>query len=130
MIEPVADRVIIQAITRDKVTKGGIHIPDNAHEEVPQEGIVIAVGPGPSITDDGKKMTPIEVEVGDHILFTKYGRSEFKHDGIPYIVIRKHNCYAKIDCKKPHAVVANHICEMRGKLDKAHQPTIADRYTG
>ena len=128
MIEPVADRVLIQQLDPEEETRGGILLPDIAKRDSQQEGIVVAVGPGPSMNDEGKLLVPIEVKPGDHVLFTRYGRSYFKHDEIEYCMIRKHNIYAKIDCSKPHSVVANHHCEMRGKLDGARQPTIADAY--
>lgn len=130
MISPVGDRVIVQEIQRRTHSRGGLVLPENRKEDTNQEAIVIAVGPGPSIADNGKVLTPIEVKPGDHILFTRYGRSPFEHGGVKYVTIRKHNIYALIDCSQPHEIVANHDCEMRGKLDHARQPTIADEYKG
>ena len=65
-IKPLADRVIVKPLVSNEKTPGGIYLPDTAKEK-PQEGTVIAVGPGKT-TDDGKKI-PLEVKVGDHVLY-------------------------------------------------------------
>jgi len=127
MIKPVGDRVLIQELPHEEKTIGGVYLPDSAQQQYPQEGVVLAVGPGPSISDTGKKLTPIEVEPGDHILFTKYGRSYFKHGDKEYIMIRKMNIYAKIECDKRHPVTT-YKCPKRA--ESIHQTSIADAYTG
>jgi len=85
MIKPLADRVVVKPIEREETTKGGIVIPDTAKER-PQEGEVVAVGPGKF--EDGKRI-PMEVKVGDRVLFAKYGGTEVKIDGEEYLVLRE-----------------------------------------
>ena len=75
---PLHDRVLIQSLDSEEKTSGGIIIPDTAKEK-PQEGKVIAVGPGAK-SDDGKT-TPMDVKVGDHVLFGKWSGTEVKNDG-------------------------------------------------
>ena len=85
-IRPLQDRVIVKRIEEEEKTKGGIIIPDTAKEK-PQEGKVIAVGKG-KINDDGK-VTPLDVKVGDKILFGKYSGSEIKLDGEEHLILRE-----------------------------------------
>jgi len=85
-IRPLQDRVIVRRVEEEERTKGGIIIPDTAKEK-PQEGQIIAVGPG-KVTDDGKKI-PMEVKVGDRILFGKYSGSEIKIDGEEHLIMRE-----------------------------------------
>ena len=85
-IRPLHDRVIVQRIAEEEETKGGIIIPDTAKEK-PQEGKVIAVGPG-KILDSGTKIT-MDVKVGDKILFGKYSGTEIKIDGEEYLMMRE-----------------------------------------
>lgn len=85
-IRPLQDRVIVKRVEEEERTKGGIIIPDTAKEK-PQEGKIIAVGPG-KVTDDGKKI-PMEVKVGDRILFGKYSGSEIKIDGEEHLIMRE-----------------------------------------
>ena len=74
-LEPLGDRVIVRPIVTQEVSKGGIILPDTAKEK-PQEGEIIAVGPG-KIKDDGTRI-PIEVKVGDRVIFAKYAGTEVK----------------------------------------------------
>ena len=74
-LQPLADRVLVKPTKREEVTKGGIVLPDTAKEK-PQEGEVIAVGPG-RMTDDGKRI-PMDVKVGDIVIYSKYGGTEIK----------------------------------------------------
>ncbi len=83
-IKPLGDRVVIQLLASQEVTKGGIYIPDTAKEK-PQEGKVLAIGPG-RLMDDGKR-APLEVNVGDTVLFAKYSGTEVKSDGEEYLIL-------------------------------------------
>ena len=85
-IRPLQDRVIVKRIEEEEKTKGGIIIPDTAKEK-PQEGKVIAVGKGKA-NDDGK-VTPLDVKVGDKILFGKYSGSEIKMNGEEHLIMRE-----------------------------------------
>ena len=83
---PLHDRVIIESLESEEKTSGGIIIPDTAKEK-PQEGKVIAVGPG-SKSDDGK-VAPMDVKVGDHVLFGKWSGTEVKIDGKEYSIMKE-----------------------------------------
>jgi chaperonin GroES len=85
-IRPLHDRVIVQRIAEEEVTKGGIIIPDTAKEK-PQEGKVIAVGPG-KILDSGTKVS-MDVKAGNKVLFGKYSGTEIKIDGEEYLMMRE-----------------------------------------
>ena len=85
-IRPLQDRVIVKRIAEEEKTKGGIIIPDTAKEK-PQEGKVIAVGKG-KVNDDGK-VTPLDVKVGDKILFGKYSGTEIKMLGEEHLIMRE-----------------------------------------
>ncbi|MBI3770501.1 MAG: co-chaperone GroES [Deltaproteobacteria bacterium] len=85
-IRPLQDRVIVRRIEEEEKTKGGIIIPDTAKEK-PQEGKVIAIGKG-KVNDDGK-LTPLDVKVGDKILFGKYSGSEIKMNGEEHLIMRE-----------------------------------------
>jgi chaperonin GroES len=85
-IRPLQDRVIVKRIEEEEKTKGGIIIPDTAKEK-PQEGKVIAVGKG-KVNDDGK-LTPLDVKVGDKILFGKYSGTEIKMNGDEHLIMRE-----------------------------------------
>jgi len=83
-IKPLGDRVLIKQIASEEVTKGGIVLPDTAKEK-PQEGEVLAVGPG-KLLDNGQR-APMEVKVGDKVLFAKYAGSEIKLNGEEYMIL-------------------------------------------
>jgi chaperonin GroES len=85
-IRPLQDRVIVKRIAEEEKTKGGIIIPDTAKEK-PQQGKIIAVGKG-KVNDDGKLM-PLDVKVGDKVLFAKYSGSEVKLDGEEHLIMRE-----------------------------------------
>ena len=93
-IRPLHDRVIVQRVEEEAKTKGGIIIPDTAKEK-PQEGKVIAVGPG-KILENGTKTT-LDVKVGDKILFGKYSGSEIKIDGEEFIMMREDDILGVIE---------------------------------
>ena len=83
-LKPLADRVIIQKLEPEEKTAGGIVLPDSAREK-PQEGKVIAVGPG--AVDDKGQRKPIDVKEGDHVLYAKYSGTEVKIDGVEYLIL-------------------------------------------
>ncbi|HEX74512.1 MAG TPA: co-chaperone GroES [Dehalococcoidia bacterium] len=91
-LQPLADRIIVKPIEKEEVTKGGIVLPDTAKEK-PQEGEVIAVGPG-RLSDDGKRIA-IDVNVGDKVIYAKYGGSEIKIDGEELVILRESDILAK-----------------------------------
>lgn len=83
-LKPLADRVIVQKLEPEEKTSGGIVLPDTAREK-PQEGKVIAVGPG--AVDDKGQRKPIDVKEGDHVLYAKYSGTEVKLDGVEYLIL-------------------------------------------
>jgi len=85
-IRPLQDRLLVKRVEKEEMTKGGIIIPDTAKEK-PQEATVVAVGNGKSL-DDGS-VRPLEVKVGDTILFSKYGGTEVKIDGEEHLILRE-----------------------------------------
>src|SRR5579859_8103392 len=85
-IQPLGDRVVVKASSRETVTKSGLVLPDTAREK-PQEGEILAVGPG-KVLDNGKRTT-LEVKVGQKVLFAKYAGTEFKQDGEEYLILRE-----------------------------------------
>jgi len=85
-IRPLQDRILVKRLEEQEVKKGGIIIPDTAKEK-PQEGMVVAVGPG-KIGEDGKRQ-PMDVKKGDKILFGKYSGSEVKIGDEEYLIIRE-----------------------------------------
>jgi chaperonin GroES len=85
-IRPLQDRVIVKRIDEEEKTKGGIIIPDTAKEK-PQQGKVVAVGKG-KVNEEGK-VTPLDVKVGDRVLFGKYAGSEVKLDGEEHLILRE-----------------------------------------
>jgi chaperonin GroES len=95
-IRPLQDRVIVKRLEEEEKTKGGIIIPDTAKEK-PQEGKVIAVGKG-KMTDDGK-LIPLDVKVGDKILFGKYSGTEVKIEGEEHLIMREEDILGVIEGK-------------------------------
>ncbi len=95
-IRPLQDRVIVKRLEEEEKTKGGIIIPDTAKEK-PQEGKVIAVGKG-KITEDGK-VIPLDVKVGDRILFAKYAGTEVKIEGEEHLIMREEDILGVIEGK-------------------------------
>jgi chaperonin GroES len=91
-LQPLGDRVIVKPIEGEEVTKGGIVLPDTAKEK-PQEGKVLAVGPG-RLAEDGKRIA-MEVKVGDVVLYVKYGGTEVKIEGEELMVLRESDILAK-----------------------------------
>jgi chaperonin GroES len=93
-IRPLQDRVLVKRIAEEEKTKGGIIIPDTAKEK-PQEGKVVAVGKG-KLNDEGK-VIPLQVKVGDKILFGKYSGSEIKIDGEEHLIMREEDILGVIE---------------------------------
>ncbi len=91
-LEPLGDRVVVKPIVKEEVTKSGIVIPDTAKEK-PQEGEVIAVGPG-KVADDGKRIA-MELKKGDRVLYAKYAGTEFKLDDEELLVLRESDILAR-----------------------------------
>ena len=85
-IRPLNDRVLVVRVEKEQKTAGGIIIPDTAKEK-PQEGKIIAAGPG-KIGEDGKR-TPLNVKNGDRVLFSKYAGTEIKVDGVEHIFMKE-----------------------------------------
>jgi chaperonin GroES len=93
-IRPLQDRVIVKRVEEEEKTKGGIIIPDSAKEK-PAEGKVIAVGKG-KIGEDGK-LQPLDVKIGDRILFSKYAGTEVKVDGEENLIMREDDILGVIE---------------------------------
>ena len=84
-IKPLEDRIVVQTLEAEQTTASGLVIPDTAKEK-PQEGTVIAVGPG-RFDDEGEKRIPLDVKVGDTVLYSKYGGTEVKYSGEEYLIL-------------------------------------------
>ena len=84
MIKPLGDRVVIRVLEQEEKTASGIFLPDTAKEK-PSQGEVVAVGTG-KLQDNGTR-TPLEVSVGDKIIFSKYAGTEVKYDGVDYLIV-------------------------------------------
>ena len=91
-LKPLADRVVVKPIERETVSKGGIVLPDTAKEK-PQEGRVVAVGEG-RLSDDGKRL-PMDVKVGDIVIYAKYGGTEIKINDEELVILRESDILAK-----------------------------------
>ena len=96
-IQPLADRIVVKPIEREEKTKTGIYLPDTAKER-PQEGEVIAVGPG-RLSDDGKRVA-MDVKVGDIVIYARYGGTEVKVDDEELIILRETDILAKKTTKR------------------------------
>jgi chaperonin GroES len=91
-LQPLADRVLVKPTQQEEKTKSGIYLPDTAKEK-PQEGEVLAVGPG-KMADDGKRIA-MDLKVGDRVLYAKYGGTEIKVDGEDLMILRESDVLAK-----------------------------------
>ena len=91
---PLSDRILVERVEESEKTKGGIIIPDTAKEK-PAEGKVVASGNG-RMGEDGK-LLPMDVKVGDRVLFSKYGGTEVKVDGIDYLIMRQDDVLGVVD---------------------------------
>jgi len=91
-LKPLGDRVVVKPTPKEEVSKGGIVIPDTVREK-PQEGEVLAVGPG-RIDDNGKRIEP-EVKVGDKVMYAKYAGTDIKEDDEELVILRDSDILAK-----------------------------------
>lgn len=92
-LKPLADRVVLKKVDAEEKTAGGIVLPDTAKEK-PQQGEILAVGPG-RVDDKGARMA-MEVKVGDKVLFAKYSGTEIKIDGIEYLILAERDILAVV----------------------------------
>ena len=95
-IRPLYDRIVVKRIEEQETVRGGIIIPDSAKEK-PQEGEVVAVGNGKRLEDG--KLLPLDVQVGDRILFGKYSGSDIKLDGEEYLIMREDEVLGILDAQ-------------------------------
>ncbi len=93
-LRPLGDRVWVEPIEREETTASGIVLPETAKEK-PMEGKILAVGPG-AANDKGERQ-PLDVKVGDRVLFAKYAGTEIKHDGIKYLIMRESDLLAIVE---------------------------------
>jgi chaperonin GroES len=91
---PLHDRVVVKRVTADEKTAGGIIIPDTAQEK-PQQGEVVAVGPGGR--DEAGKLIPIDVKAGDRVLFGKWSGTEVKIEGVEYLIMKESDIMGVLD---------------------------------
>ena len=94
-IKPLEDRIVVKPLDAEQTTASGLVIPDTAKEK-PQEGEVIAVGPG-RFDDEGEKRIPLDVSVGDTVLYSKYGGTEVKYSGEEYLILSARDVLAVIE---------------------------------
>lgn len=93
-LEPLGDRIVVKGLSQEEVTKSGIVLPDTAKEEKPEQGEIIAVGPG-KVLENGQR-APLSVKVGEKVVFKKYGPDEVKIDGEEYLILSEEDILAKI----------------------------------
>ena len=93
-IKPLNDRILVLRVEEEQKTRGGIIIPDTAKEK-PQEGKIVAAGPG-KMGDDGQRV-PLDVKVGDRILFSKYAGSDIKIDGVEHLFMKEDDILGVLD---------------------------------
>ena len=92
-IKPLEDRIVVKSLEAEQTTASGLVIPDTAKEK-PQEGEVLAVGPG-RIDDKGNRV-PLDLTVGDRVIYSKYGGTEIKHGGEEFLILSARDVLAKI----------------------------------
>ena len=92
-LQPLGDRIFVKALEQENQTKSGIFIPDSAKER-PQEGSVVAVGPG-RVNDDGSRVA-MDVAVGDVVIYSKFAGTEFEEDGEEYLIMKETDILAKV----------------------------------
>ncbi len=92
-IKPLEDRIVVQTVEAEQVTASGIYLPDTAKEK-PQEGKVLAVGPG-RVDDSGKRI-PVDVAEGDVVIYSKYGGTEVTYDGEEYLILSARDVLAVV----------------------------------
>ena len=94
-IKPLEDRIVVKPLDAEETTASGLVIPDTAKEK-PQEGEVLAVGPG-RFDDEGEKRIPLDVKVGDTVLYSKYGGTEVKYSGEEFLILSARDVLAVIE---------------------------------
>ncbi|MDP4895941.1 MAG: co-chaperone GroES [Candidatus Nanopelagicales bacterium] len=94
-IKPLEDRILVQSLEAEQTTASGLVIPDTAKEK-PQEGKVVAVGPG-RFDEDGDKRIPLDVKVGDVVIYSKYGGTEVKYNGVEYLLLGARDILAIVE---------------------------------
>jgi len=94
-IKPLEDRILVQTLEAEQTTASGLVIPDTAKEK-PQEGTVIATGPG-RFDDAGDKRIPLDVKVGDIVIYSKYGGTEVKYNGQEYLLLSARDILAVVE---------------------------------
>ena len=94
-IKPLADRVVLEPVTQEEKTKSGIVLPSTADKEKPEQGKIVAVGPG-KISENGKRI-PISLKKGDIVLFSKYGPNEVKINGKEYLIAKEEDILAILE---------------------------------
>ncbi len=94
-IKPLGDHILIEPISQEEKTKGGIFLPETTEKERPEQGKVIAVGPGRRLSS-GKRL-PIEIEVGAKVLFTKYAPNDIKVDDKEYLIAKEEDILAILE---------------------------------
>ena len=94
-LKPLGSRVVIKALEREEMTKSGLVLPDTAKEK-PEKGKVLSVGPGDRHPDTGERI-PVELKVGDHVLFQKYAGTEFKLDDEELLILSEKDVLAVIE---------------------------------
>jgi chaperonin GroES len=92
-IKPLEDRIVVKSVEAEQTTASGLVIPDTAKEK-PQEGEVLAIGPG-RIDDNGNRV-PLDVKVGDRVIYSKYGGTEIKHGGEEYLILSARDVLAVV----------------------------------
>jgi chaperonin GroES len=94
-LKPLADRLVVEPIERDEVTASGIYVPETAKEK-PQEGKVVAAGPGRRKDEDGERI-PMDVQEGDRVLYAKYAGTEIKLDDKKYLILKESDILAILE---------------------------------
>ena len=94
-LKPLGDRLIVKPIEEEETTASGIVLPDTAKEK-PQEGTVVAVGPG-RWDEDGEKRIPLDVSEGDVVIYSKYGGTEIKYNGEEYLILSARDVLAVVN---------------------------------
>ena len=94
-IKPLEDRILVQSLEAEQTTASGLVIPDTAKEK-PREGKVVAVGPG-RFDEDGEKRIPLDVKVGDVVIYSKYGGTEVKYNGVEYLLLGARDILAIVE---------------------------------
>jgi chaperonin GroES len=94
-IKPLEDRILVQTLEAEQTTASGLVIPDTAKEK-PQEGKVLAVGPG-RFDEDGDKRIPLDIKVGDVVIYSKYGGTEVKYNNEEYLILSARDVLAIVD---------------------------------